>query len=279
PPVAADPAPRSARGPALDEFEDAPGGGSGASRLLVAGLLGLIVLAGIGVAVLRPDVLAGLVGESERPDPAELERRAAEAEARERAEALAERDARYGSLALRVVEGTGPDADESARAQILLFVGRGPAVAENLPVGRAHELVAIAEGQGATRSVVPADAEWSPANGVPQYELAMQTSPTEAADVDLGPTQLPRDAMGAATGELGRVRVITNPPGAKVYLLVGFGRAQIDDLAADEAHELLVFAEDHRPERVVVGPSDWIAGDDGKKRAELTVRLRPADGR
>ncbi|MEO0326586.1 MAG: hypothetical protein AAF447_26805, partial [Myxococcota bacterium] len=164
------------------------------------------------------------------------------------------------------------DAPLDARAQILLFVGRGPAVADNLPVGRAHELVAIAPGGGATRSVVPADASWTPTDGVAQYELAMQVAPS--ARTELGPTQLPQDAMGTATGTLGRVRVVTNPPGAKVYLLVGFGEARIDDLAASEAHELLIAREGAAPARVLVGPSDWRDGPGGKRLAELDVPAR-----
>ena len=33
-------------------------------------------------------------------------------------------------------------AEATTRAQVLLFIGRGPAIAENLPTGVAHEFVA-----------------------------------------------------------------------------------------------------------------------------------------
>jgi hypothetical protein len=253
---------------ALDGFDDEPRAKKSGLGLGIAVVIVLIVGGLAAVAVLRPDVVDRVMGRA----PSEDELRAEE-EARMQAEraaqmerAAAELRARYGRLAIRV-EG-------HERAQIFLFVGRGPAAAENLPTGLAHELVAIADGRSPTRAVVPADATWTPSDDGLLYELAMQTGDQEMAfeQLVLGPTRLDRNAMGTPSGELGRVRVITTPPGARVFLLVGFGTTEIRDLPTDAPQEILVYDEGVPPVRSFVGPSDWREGPEGKE-AELVVTL------
>src|SRR5690606_13609886 len=153
---------------------------------------------------------------------------------------------------------------------VLKYVGRGPAIASERPAGVAHEFVAIADGRSPTRAVVPADAEWEPADGgARRYELAMQAGSEPMEVLDLGPTTLPRN-VGAPSGALGSVRVITNPPGAKVYVLVGFSpTVTVENVRTEEAIELLVYLEGHAVERLVVGPSDWQPTEDGVKRASV----------
>jgi hypothetical protein len=259
---------------ALDGFDDEPRPKKSGLGLGIAVVIVLIVGGLAAVAVLRPDVVDRVMGRA----PSEDELRAAE-EARMQAEraaqmerAAAELRARYGRLSIRV-EG-------HERAQIFLFVGRGPAAAENLPTGLAHELVAIADGRSPTRAVVPADATWTPSDDGLLYELAMQTGDQEMAfeQLVLGPTRLDRNAMGTPSGELGRVRVITTPPGARVFLLVGFGTTEIRDLPTDSPQEILVYDEGVPPVRSFVGPSDWREGPEGKE-AELVVTLPEPPGR
>jgi hypothetical protein len=228
------------------------------------------------VGALRPDVLRRMMGEA----PPEVDHRAEEAAALAAAEQRAADEAaeRYGDLVIHV---------EPARSQVLLRVGRGPAVAQNLPVGVAHEFVAIAEGRAPTRAVVPPDATWEPTEQGPRYELAMQAgeAPMPFEALELGPTRLPREA-GAHRGQLGAVRVLTNPPGAEVYLLIGFSPdVRVRDLRADATYELLAFREGHVPARVTVRPEDFRpgeggadgarAGADSKRVAEVRLRLEP----
>ncbi|MFW6067382.1 MAG: hypothetical protein ACOC97_03525 [Myxococcota bacterium] len=224
----------------------------------------LLLLGGAiaAVAVLRPDVIDRLALRGAPDDEAaRKERQAARASEQEHLER--QHRERFGHLIVHVA----PE-----RAQVLRFVGRGPVTAEHLPVGVAHEFVAVADGRRPTRAVVPADAHWSrEGDEAPRYELAMQAG-EESKSRALGETQLSRD-VGTPTGELGEVRVITNPPGAKVYHLIGFApTARVEDLPTDEAHELLVYRRGHRAERVVVGPSDWQRVD-GRPTAEITVEL------
>ena len=230
--------------PDLDRFDE-PLGKSRKGLALVVTLGLLLVAIGVAVAVLRPDVVDRLTGNAvPEEEPAEPETIVHRAEG--------------GTLRVTAAEG----------AQILYFVGRGPTTAEYLPVGVAHEIVVLDDGS-ATRSVVPADASWEEGSERPRYELAMQVTPG-GGDLDLGGSRLSADSMGTPTGSLGDIRVVTNPPGAKVYLLVGFGEALVEDLPVAEAHELLVVVPGGEPRRLVVGPSDWADGPGGKV-AELSA--------
>lgn len=239
------------------------------------GLLVLLVLAVIGggaAVALRPELVDRVLGrevndgalsaeESARLPVEHLEPREAS-----RAEVHGPR----GRLSIRV--------DGHDHAQILLFVGRGPAVAENLSTGVAHELVAVADGRAPARVVVPADAVWASSDDGMLYELAMQTGEDEMSfeRLVLGPSRLDRDALGAPSGGRGRLRVVTTPPGARVFRLVGFGAVELADLPVDTPQEILVYDEGAPPVRSFVGPSDWREGDEGQE-AELVVTLPELD--
>jgi hypothetical protein len=269
PPRSAEPAPAAvakqrARAADLDQFEkagadpDAPRSG-GAFGFVLAFLLILVACAGV-VAFLRPDLVDQALGRPPAP-PAPTG-----PTAEEQAAVLAAHRARFGLLTV---------TSEPPESQVLLFVGRGPAIATDLPPGAAYEMIAIADGRGASRAIVPADAMWERTAEGPRYELAIQTSETEIpfAQLDLGPTRLPHE-LGAPGGELGSVRVVTSPPGARVYVLIGFTPdVHVENIHTDEAVELLVYHEGYEIERVLVGPSDWTTGADGGRAASVSVSL------
>lgn len=279
-PLAATPAPEPAvtkpatksRAADLDSFERAaadpePRGGSGALGFVLAFLVVILAFAAV-IAWLRPDLVNEALGRPPPPPsgPTQQERDA------EQARILAEHRARFGQLSV---------TSEPAGAQVLLFVGRGPAVATDLPTGAAYELVAFADGHGASRAIVPADATWEETPEGPRYELALQTSDVEIdlQHLDLGETRLPRDAMGAPSGTLGSVRVVTSPPGARVYMLIGFTPdVHVENIRTDQPVELLVYEEGYEVERALVGPSDWQDGADGTKAANISVTLHELTG-
>lgn len=228
----------------------------GGSLGWILAFLALLTATAAALAVMRPDLVDRALGRPAPPppDPGPTE------EDRERM--LREHRARFGTL---VVTGA------PSRAQVLMYVGRGPALATDLPLGVALEFVAVADGRTPTRAVVPPDASWDEVEGRPRYELAMQAGSAPMAELALGPTTLPQD-VGAPSGSLGDVRVITNPPGAKVYVVVGFAPSvSVENVRTDEAVELLVYSEGAPVQRVVVGPSDWVESADGGKRAEVSV--------
>ncbi len=212
------------------------------------------------VALTRPDLVDSMLG---RPPPPPPDTGPTE-EDRERM--LAEHRARWGTLTVTV---------QPEDAQVLMYVGRGPAEAVEIPLGAANEFVAIADGRAPARAVLPADAEWTSGEDGSRYDLAMQVPNDEmpADALALGETLMRGIDLGAPSGAVGTVRVITNPPGAKVYLLVGFSpRVIVQNIPVDEAVEILAWHEGHPIARAVVAPSDWVDGPEGKT-AELSITL------
>ena len=251
----------------LETFESAPRAGGGRGLVWAGLFLLLSVALVVGLIVFRPDVVDRAMGR----ETAE-EREAREAESRALAEAAAEREAhrrRFGRLVVEV---------EPAEAQVLLFVGRGPATVPELPVGIAHEFIAVADERSPTRALVSATASWEETGEGPRYELAMQTGdePMAFDDLRLGSSRLEHGELGTPSGQRGTVRVITNPPGARVYLLIGFSpSAEIRNVRTDEPLELLLWHEDHLPRRVPVMASDWRQeGDQPSARVQVRLEAR-----
>ena len=247
-------APRAPKN-ALD-FDDPPKKKKSPAMTLAALLAAVFAIGGF-TAIVRPE-LFGLNLDRRRVPEAEPPPRTPPAPAE-----------RTGTLTVNVPEG----------AQVLLFVGRGPARVERLPIGVAHELVVVADGRAPSRTVLPKDAEWPPAAGTTRsvYELALQAGAEvdEALALDVGASQLTAGNMGTPSGRFGDIRVITNPPAARVFLMVGFGpEVVIRGIEVDAATELLVYAPRTEPERVVIAPSDYAGGADGLA-ATRTVTLRP----
>jgi hypothetical protein len=162
-----------------------------------------------------------------------------------------------------------------SRAQVFLFVGEGPATATDLAIGVAQEFVALAEGHAPTRAVVPAEAQWDDGSPQKRYELAMQApkrTGAERAD-DLGETLLTQQ-VGAPTGDLGSVRIVTTPRGARVYQLIGFTPdVHVENLPLEQPYEVLVFLPGHGLETRRVEPAAF-KDVSGHRVAELDVLLR-----
>ena len=228
------------------------------SRGVAMGALFVVLALGLvaAVFVLRPDALHKLSGDanaSETNPPPSQPR-------------VVPQQPQGGDLVVHV---------SPARAQVLRFVGRGPVTVPNLPLGVAHEFVALADGARPTRVVIPPDAEWESTPDGPRFELAMQLAPAATtATLDLGDTQLPQN-VGAPKGPLGSARIVTTPRGAKVYQVIGFApEAKVQDLALDKTEELLVYLPGHAHVVRVVSPSDFVEQGD-RKVADVTIELTP----
>jgi len=213
--------------------------------LLALGLVGAIF-------VLRPELVQRLAGGAEDKAPSKPTTPVVQAP-------------QGGDLIVRV---------SNERAQILRFVGRGPVTVMHLPIGVAHEFVALADDASPTRVVVPADAQWETTPEGPRYEVAMQAGGAlkPGAVLDLGDTLLPQN-VGAPRGSLGSVRIVTTPRGAKVYQLIGFSpEAKIQDVALEKTEELLIWKRGHEPAQRVVAPSDYVDAE-GRKAAQIELTL------
>ncbi len=171
---------------------------------------------------------------------------------------------------------------EPARAQVFLFVGNGPTVATDLPIGVAQEFVAMAEGYAPTRAIVPSDAQWEQVSGSvqPRYELAMQAGRLDSPDqaLELGPTLLQPD-VGAPSGRLGSVRVITTPKAAKVYQLIGFTPdVRVENLPLDSGYEVLVYLPGYGLQTRRIEPGDFRELE-GRRVADVSLQLTAARAR
>jgi hypothetical protein len=233
----------------------------------VAAFVVVAALSSAALAVMRPDLVDRLMGRPPPPpEPAGPTPEEREAMAR------AERG-RFGTVTV---------TSEPAAAQVFLFVGRAPVEVEDLTPGVAYELMALVDDRAPSRVVLPADASWEPSTDGPlRYELAIQVpdTPMPLAELALGDTTLP-DELGTPRAELGTARVVTSPPGAKVYLLIGFTPdVRVENIGTEEVAELLVWAEGYEVERLVIAPSDWHEAEDGSKSADLSATLREAPRR
>jgi hypothetical protein len=238
---------------AIELSDDVPPSRGGGLWVASAGLIATVAVGGLYFATQRPELVDSWLGRGPTdasPDAAIV--RPPEPE--------------VGILEV----GSTPE-----RAEVFLFVGRGPVVVEDLPRGVAHEFLVMADGHRPQRVMVPADAEYEDGTEGARYELAAQVGAALEGDetsVDLGPSLMPRNPR--APGDLASVRVITNPPGAKVFLLVGFTPdVRVENLSSRDASELLLWLEGHELERIVVGPSDW-QREGGALQARVRASLR-----
>ena len=167
-----------------------------------------------------------------------------------------------------------------ADAQIFVYLGRGPTAASGLAVDGAHEFIVFDDGLSPSRAIVPTGARWVEVDSGPLYELAVQ-APAASGNEQAGDLGEPRsEPIEAAAGSTGTIRVITNPPGAKVYRYIGRGpTAQISVPTIHEGQEVLIYHPAHETRRFVIGPSDWREGTAGDGYgASLAVELPPLAG-
>jgi len=143
-------------------------------------------------------------------------------------------------------------------AQVFVFVGRGPAISDGLAIDADHEFIVFDRGLRPSRAIVPRGASWATTEDGLLYELAVQADAVvdPSSEVDFGEAKTRPSSVD--TAEKARVRVITNPPGAKVYRYLGVGPSvRIRAASIQEGQEILVVHPDHETRRAVIGPSDW----------------------
>jgi hypothetical protein len=191
---------------------------------------------------------------------AEEQRAAAAAAAAASAQALSMQQASRcrGSLVV---------GDVPAAAEVLLRVGSAPVDVERMPMGARLEFVATAEGYAPRRTIVPAGAAWDTgADGKPRFEVAVQLDRARAKAAEVWPPAEPGSVVGG-DGKPGTVHIVSSPPKAEVWLLVGLGpEAKIDHLKCDEDVDVLVAGPTTLRKRMHVGSQELSAAADGVVR-------------
>ncbi len=221
--------------------------GAGTLRALLVVFL-VVGAAAAAVAIVQPELVRGWLGlRTEEPVPEAPEPIAQEPIA--------------GELVLHVVP---------ADARVLMFAGRSPVDMENVPIVNPPLVLATLEGHADTWARVPADARWS--NG--RFELAIRL--LSASEVSPSP---PLTAMVPdSQTELGVLRVVTTPPAAKVFRLLGRGPdVHLRDVDIHRVQELLVLHPRYEPHREIVPTAAW--DDPERPLVERTIELREITSR
>jgi hypothetical protein len=160
----------------------------------------------------------------------------------------------------------------------MLYVGRGFARVEDVPLGVAHEFVAIADGFTPSRTVLAADAKWQVKDEVLFTTLKIALAPQKArrSALALGATRLPRQRT-APTGKVGTLEIRTDPSEAAIYQLIGFTPdLAIENLSVDKPIRLLVYAAGYRFQYFDVDPDQWVKRE-GKLSAAVEAELKPIE--
>lgn len=181
--------------------------------------------------------------------------RAAETE-RARAESLAEH------MAAQAPAGEIVVASATEGAAVWLRLGATPVESFAVPMAMVHELRVEHDGY------LPADLRvsaqnWSGEPGQRRALMSVSLVPGEAGQVAPAAPPPPQPLAPGGPGT-GVIRVESEPPGAEVWLLVGFTpEVRIGGLPTDRGYELRALAEGHRPAAASVAPGDWLASDPG----------------
>ncbi|MEM6954890.1 MAG: serine/threonine-protein kinase [Myxococcota bacterium] len=142
---------------------------------------------------------------------------------------------------------------ETEGAALAAFEGRAPLTVSGVRPGAVSFYVV-----GDVSRLVTTAADW----GGAELELAVDLS-----------AEAPTAELSLAEDGEGFVRIVTNPPGAKVYRVVGRApEVNLPALARGRAHEFMAFAPNHVDERVVIDRESLEADS-----VTRTVTLQPVD--
>lgn len=229
--------------PADDDLAREMKGGGALRGFLV--LLLALGAAAAALAISRPQLVRGWLGlQVEEPPPPEPEPIAAEPIA--------------GELVLHVAP---PDA------RVLLFAGRAPVDLEDVPISAPPPVLATLEGYADTWAQVPGDARWSDG----RFDLAVSLR----GEGEEPPSPPPAPAAPSGDPERGTLHVVTTPPAAKIFRLLGTGPdLRVEDIEVDRAQELLVLREGYGTGRSSPRPLGAIPSDLASSAPSSCARAR-----
>ena len=160
-------------------------------------------------------------------------------------------------------------------AQVWLHEGEGPLVLENVDASQTQVFAAAHVEEGASRVVVSLRSLAEGKEGS-LVELAIQCDPQRRLDEVVAEPYAIEKAEPAPGGEARRtkVRIVTSPPGARIYRLIGRGpRQKIEWSAESHAPRILVASEGYFMYRGVLDAE--LGKFEPSARVPLSIELRP----
>ncbi len=244
----------------LDRLEevDEPRRSNGGSKTWLWALLLVLAVGAAYVAIARPDLIESVIGNR---DSRESSGEPAEEAPEPEEEAEAEPALVRGDLSVQV---------NRERAEVFLKLGDSPAEIDGLPIGVGYEVLVIGEGRAAVRETIMGSEAWPEGRLVRAVSIS-EESREASANLDLGSSRLTAENIGEPTGESGSLRIETDSP-AEVYLLVGFGSANVRDLPTNEPVELLIGEPGFRTANVDVATESWSEAS-GRATHSLEITL------
>jgi serine/threonine protein kinase len=193
-------------------------------------------------------------------------------------QALADRKAKSGKVRIT----SSPDL-----AAVWLLLGRGPFESVSISTANVWELRVELEGYQ-TQDLHVVGSQWTGAKEALSATVEVKLTPATATSPK--PPAMPKAPAATETGGpvdgRGRLKVVTDPPGAAVYLLVGqTNRMEFDGLEAGRDYEFKLTRDGSLPGFVRIAAEDWreptdpnLPGAVAKLRTSIdrAVELTPA---
>jgi hypothetical protein len=121
-----------------------------------------------------------------------------------------------------------------------------------------------------------AGAHWSGDEDALRAEVSAQLTPgAPAKPLPAFPPEPPAEAMQGLREGQGPIHVTSEPPGARVWLLVGITPGVEITATAGADYELQVVKNGHLPGIVVIRAADWQASDGQRIEHSVTLKRQP----
>jgi serine/threonine protein kinase len=163
---------------------------------------------------------------------------------------------------------------EPAEAAVWMLLGRTPLQTEPLSAAMVHELRLELDGYQ-PQDVRVSGAHWQGDKEVHAEVTARLRPGTLERPLPAYPPEPPAEAMEGLHEGQGPVRIVSEPPGAQVWLLVGITPGVEVMATAGAEYELEVVKDGHVPGIVVVRADDWKKGEGQTVAHSVELKRQP----
>jgi len=221
----------------------------------------------LGVVVAAAGTLVWVVrNQTAMREQAEQQAQASEARQQELLRAHLAAQPKSGRIAVQ---------SEPVEAAVWMLLGRTPLQTEPFSAAMVHELRLELDGYQ-PQDVRVAGAHWQGEKDDLHAEVTARLRPgTLARPLSAYPPEPSADAMEGLREGQGSIHIVSEPPGAQVWLLVGI-TPNVEIMAtAGAEYELEVLKDGYLPGIVVVRADDWKKGDGQPVERAVTLQRQP----